>query len=180
MDKVFEVEVIYKQRALYQVRAADPVAAERIAAERWQRGEPSDTRGIEWSEMVSARGVDAPDQIRQAQDEELILRFVRERERLLLKLGGDAVTASINDSISASQIATDLGWERAVDGDGTATDVVRSAQALERLCARKKLVCFERTRVRSGERGEIRLYCTPEYLDGLSSSLEGDQRQVGT
>jgi hypothetical protein len=179
MEKVFEVEVIYKQRALYQVQAVDPATAERIATERWQKGDASDTKGIEWSEMVSAHAVDAPDQIRQAQDDELVLRFIRERERLLLKLGGDAVTASINDSISASQVANDLGWERPADGEGTVSDVVRAAQALERLCLRKKLVCFERTRVRSGERGEIRLYCTPEYLDGLSSSLDSEQRQVG-
>jgi hypothetical protein len=36
----------------------------------------------------------------------------------------------------------------------------------------KVLVCLQRQRVRVGERGEIRLYCTAEYLDELSAELQ--------
>jgi hypothetical protein len=40
------------------------------------------------------------------------------------------------------------------------------------------VVCFQRERVRAGERGEIRLYCTPEYLEALSSSVDALIEQV--
>ncbi|MEX2571980.1 MAG: hypothetical protein WD737_11835 [Gemmatimonadota bacterium] len=172
--KTYEVEVISRQRVLYRIEADDAEAAERRASERWQNAQASDVPGIDWSELVAARTVPTSDPTRQAQDEELVLRFIRERERLLIRMGGDLLPASLNDAISAAQAAADLGWARREDGNGNSVDVIRAAQALERLCSTKRLVCFARTRVRSGERGEIRLYCTPEYLEQLSATLQPD------
>ena len=41
-------------------------------------------------------------------------------------------------------------------------------------------VCFERDRVRSGERGSVRLYCTPEYLERLSEDPWGCRYAINT
>jgi hypothetical protein len=170
-NREFHVEVLWKQRALYRISAPDSEAAERLAAERWYRREPSDVNGFDWGEMEAVQAVEADDAARRDQDDELLLRFIRERERLLMKLGDNLLNPSVNDAISAAQAASDLGWVDAEPAGATWPGTVRAAHALERLCGRKKLVCFERPRVRAGERGEIRLYCTPEYLERLSSTL---------
>lgn len=167
----FQVEVISRQRALYEVDAPDAAAAREVALQRWQSGQPSDLVGYETSTLDTVHISEAPDELRQAQDDELLLRFIRERERLLLNLGGDLRNASTNDAISASQAAADLGWYRSAHGQAPVVDSVRAAFALERLCSRKVLVCFERERVRAGERGSIRLYSTPDYLERLTLSM---------
>lgn len=178
-SKEYEVEVVYRHRAIYRVNAADRERAEEMAAERWKHGDPSDVPGFEWAELEEARAREAPGSDREAEDAEVVLRFLRERERLILRLGGGLFGPSNNDAISASQVASDLGWSRH-GADGLATpDVGRATRALEHLCRTHRLVCFEKPRVRSGERGEIRLYCTPEYLEGLASSLNGLSRQAG-
>jgi len=172
-DKEFQVEVMCRQRALYRVSAADAEAAERIAIDRWQNGDRSDLTGYDWCELLGAHARQAPDETRRSQDDEVVLRFIREREKLMARLGGQVVGAVSQDAISASQLAADLGWaSRASDGGQQRIDAVRAADALERLCERRLLVCFERQRVRAGERGDIRLYCTPEYLNGLSADLD--------
>jgi hypothetical protein len=167
-SKEFQVEVVCRQRAFYNVSAPDAESAQRAAVERWQRGEASDLAGYDWCELESTEATEAPDASRREQDDELVLRFIRERERLLLRLGGNALDASLSDAISASQAATDLGWVR--PGVGGA-DTVRAVEALDRLCSRRRLVCFERDRVRAGERGQIHLYCTPDYLERLTASV---------
>ena len=106
-----------------------------------------------------------------------MLRFLKERERLIQKLGGDLFHRSVNDAISASQVAADLGWSRPGATSGTAPDILRATEALEWLCKQRRVVCFERPRVRTGERGDIRLYCTPEYLQSLSDSLDAMEEQ---
>jgi len=163
----YEVEVVHRQRAIYRVSAADREEAERLAVERWQQGEPSALPGLEWGELDSVYAREAPDERSLEQDAELVLRFLRERERLILRLGGAGGSPAGNDAISANQVAADLGWSRR---GGEGPDQVRAASALERLCDSRRVVCFERPRVRAGERGEIRLYCTPEYLERLTSS----------
>ena len=170
----FEVEVIGRERTVYRIQAPDAESARRLAGERWQRAEPSDLAGLDWSELDTIRAVEARGSAIQEQDDALLLRFIQERERLLFKLGAFGA-ASSNDAISASQAAADLGWYVSVPGEDTSVvvDTLRAAHALERLCARKALVCFERPRSRTGERGDIRLYCTPGYLERLSSSLSG-------
>lgn len=177
--KEYEVEVVYSHRAIYRVSAADRERAEQLAAERWKQGDPSDVPGFDWAALEDVRAAEAPDTARRAEDAELVLRFLRERERLILRLGGALFGSSNNDAISASQVASDLGWSRPA-GDGTnIPDVGRATRALEHLCRTQRVVCFQKPRVRSGERGEIRLYCTPEYLEGLTASLNGLSRQAG-
>lgn len=176
MEKEYEVEVIFRQRALYRIRAADREAAERQAVERWQARAPSDVPGYDWCELQSVSAVDATPEERE-QDAELVLRFIRERERLLLRLGGDLFNPSTNDAISADRVAADLGWSRPGPGGGT-PDISRATQALEWLCQNHRVICFERPRVRAGERGEIRLYCTPEYLELLSAELGGLEQEA--
>ncbi len=175
-SREYDVEVAHRQRAIYRVSAADREEAERAAVERWQQGEPSAFPGLEWCELDSVHAREAYDPERGDQDAELVLRFLRERERLILRLGGGPHSTR-NDAISAAQVASDLGWNRR--GTPGGPDVVRATAALERLCELRRVVCFERPRVRVGERGEIRLYCTPEYLERLASSnLEGVERQA--
>lgn len=176
--KEYDVEVVYRQRAVYRVRAADRETAERLAMECWQNGEQSAVAGFEWSEIESVQAWEGMDEQREQGDAELVLRFLRERERLIQRLGAGGLGPSPNDAISAAQVASDLGWSRRTPGGIAAPDLPRSTRALERLCADRRVVCFERARVRGGERGEIRLYCTPEYLDHLTAELEGLERRA--
>lgn len=176
--KEYEVEVISRQRMVYRVSAADRERAEEKAAERWKRGDPSDIEGYEWSELQATHAKEIPDARRRAEDSELVLRFLRERERLILRLGGSIYGGTNNDAISASQVASDLGWSRRGRDGVLVPDEARAAQTLEHLCDSHDLVCFERPRVRGGERGSIRLYCTPGYLERLTSSLDGLARRA--
>ena len=166
----FYVEVISRQRSLYRVEAEDADMAERIAAARWQKGDPSDAQGYDGYELEGVRASPAPDDDRRFQDDEIILRFIREREQLLMKLGGSLTTLSPNDAVSAAQAARDLGLAGPESGSSA---IARASEALERLCVRKQLVWFEKPRLRAGERGDIRLYCTPDYLEALSDSVSG-------
>jgi hypothetical protein len=178
-DKAYEVEVTFRQRAIYRVHAPDRETAERIAVERWQEGGESMVAGFDWSELEGVQASDARDSDREGEDAELVLRFLRERERLILRLGAGILGPSPNDAISAAQVASDLGWSRRPASGGPAiADVPRATLALERLCEERRVVCFQRPRVRSGERGEIRLYCTPEYLDRLTSEIGDLERQA--
>mgnify|MGYP006198272269 CR=1 FL=1 len=74
-----------------------------MAARRWQGGEPGDIAGFEWRELASMSVAPAPDQSGEQQDDELVLRFIRERERLLTRLQESVLGPSLNDSISAMQ-----------------------------------------------------------------------------
>jgi hypothetical protein len=177
MEKDYQVEVVHRQRAIYVVRANDREEAERIGAERWRQGDPSDLPGYEWSELVSSRAYASPDAARLEQDDEVVYRFLQARERLIQQLGGDPFNPAANDAISAAQVASDLGWVRTEQGRPGVPDVPRSTAALERLCRSRRLVCFARTRMRGMERGEIRLYCTPEYLERLSFDLTAAETQ---
>lgn len=172
MERDFEVEVVQRTRAVYRVQAHDRQAAEKVAADRWREGQPSDVPGYGWSELVSCTGHPAPDAERARQDVEVVSRFLQQRERLIQRLGADPFNPNLNDAISAAQVAADLGWVRPTPAPTTIPDVARATAALERLCSAHRAVCFERPRMRRGERGEIRLYCTPEYLERLSANLE--------
>ena len=172
MSNQYEVEVVFRQRAVYRIDAPDRQTAERVAVERWRAGAPSVAPGYEWCELEGVRAVEASAPGGKEQDAELVLRFLKERERLILKLGGDVFHRGANDAISASQVAADLGWSRAGVTSGSAPDILRATEALEWLCRQRRVVCFERPRVRTGERGDIRLYCTPEYLQSLSDNLD--------
>lgn len=175
-DKMFEVEVIGRQRVYYQEKAADSELAERRAVERWRRGEPGDSSDLDSGELIAVSAREAPNCTQQQQDDEVILRFIREREQLSTRVGRDSSSGKATDAISAAQVATNLSWLH-VDAIGSVrSDIVRASRSLERLCKNRRLVRFERTRNRSGERGRIYLYCTPEYLEQLTAGLEVLQR----
>lgn len=178
MEREFHVEVVHRERAVYRVHAPDRETAERVAADRWRHGEPGEAPGYDWSEMISCRAHDAPDTERALQDVELVYRFITERERLIQQIGGDPFNPAASDAISADQVAADLGWVlRSAEGT-TTPDVTRATAALERLCACQRVVCFSRPRLRLRERGEIRLYCTPQYLERLSRDVEAEEAQA--
>lgn len=172
MKREFAVEVVQRQRAIYRVRADDRESAEKLAAERWRSGDSSDVPGFSWDELVSCTGTPAPDVAGERQDVEVVYRFLHERERLIQQLGADPFNPGATDAISASRVAADLGWTQPAAGGALAPDVGRATAALEWLCSARRVVCFARPRIRSGERGEIRLYCTPEYLERLGADLE--------
>lgn len=178
MEKDFDVEVVHRQRTIYRVRAADRETAERIAGDRWRSGDSSDLPGYAWSELVSSAGQASADPERARQDVEVVYRFLHERERLIQQLGGDPFNPSANDAISASQVASDLGWARGGIDVTPTPDAARATAALETLCSARRVVCFARPRMRARERGEIRLYCTPEYLERLSADLTVAEAQT--
>ena len=171
MDRVFEVEVVCRQRLVFSVEAEDAHQAETAAVARWRAGESSDHTSVETDELISVTAREKLDALRQRQDDELIMRFILERERLLERLGGDPLSTKMNDAISAQQAATDLGWTTSDEDGNPRIDTLRAATSLERLCESRRLVCFERSRARSGERGQIRLYCTPQHLERLTAEL---------
>ena len=178
MERDFEVEVVHRARSVYRVRAKDRETAERIAAARWRKGESSDIPGYDWAELAACTAVATPEPDRATMDIEVVYRFLVERERLILHLGGNPFNPSANDAISASQAAADLGWVRSVAEGTSNPDSTRATVALEWLCAAKRVVCFSRVRMRGDERGEIRLYCTPGYLEQLSADVEDGVSQV--
>lgn len=163
----YEIELVFRQAVRYTVRASDREAAERLARERWQAGEKG-IPGSNWGQLESVRVADAPGEEERDGDGEQVLRFLRDRELVIETLDEDAFNPTVHDAVSAEDVARRLGWLR----EGGGPDLPRASRALERLCSDNRVVCFSRPRVRSGERGEIRLYCTPQHLGRLTALLE--------
>ena len=105
MEREFEVEVVHRARSVYRVMAKDREAAERIAAARWRKGENSDIPGYDWAELATCTSAPTAEPEQEEMDVEVVYRFLVERERLILHLGGDPFNPSANDAISASQAA---------------------------------------------------------------------------
>jgi len=171
--KRFEVEVAYRQKVRYTVEAADREAAERAATAQWKRGDCTAQVGSECCELETVRVVDLPGEDVRAADREAALRFLRDRELVIERLSEDAFNPSVHDAMSAEEVARHLGWMH----EGEADDG-RASRALERLCAEHRVVCFGRPRVRASERGEVRLYCTPQHLERLSMLMMADDAEV--
>lgn len=166
-DKQFEVDVVYRVTVRYAVTAQDPETAERLALELWQ----ADEDGVGGTEVCELEGVSvssAVDQDGCGRDCTEVLRFLRDRELVIERLSEDAFNPTVHDAVSAEEVARHLGWTDAAGGH----DVTRAVRTLERLCNEHRVVCFSRPRVRRGERGEIRLYCTPQHLERLSALLD--------
>ena len=176
--KRYEVEVVYREMVRYVVEAADGSEAERLAVEMWQRGEEGTDPNAEdeWAELEGVNIMEAPSEEECGQDCSEVLRFLRDRELVIERLDEDAFNPTVHDAVSAEDVARHFGWKR----EGVGTDVARAARALDRLCGQHRVVCFDRPRVRKGERGEIRLYCTPQHLERLSSLLyDGVPQEAG-
>lgn len=166
----FEVEIVHRRRLRYRVEAPDRETAERLALALWQDGDD----GLEEADrcdMESVTVAPAPDAVRCGEDCEAALRFLRDRELVIEALDPDLFNPTVHDAVSAEEVAIHLKWE-VTDGTGKAVaDTDRAARALERLCREHRVVCFTRPRVREGERGEIRLFCTPQHLERLAAVL---------
>lgn len=165
-ERRYEVDVVYRVTVRYAVDAPDRETAERLACEMWQADEEG-VDGSEWCELESVAVADEEDEAGGGHDCEEVLRFLRDRELVIERLSEDAFNPEVHDAVSAEEVARHLAWER--EGE---SDVPRAARALERLCAEHRVVCFSRPRARRGERGEIRLYCTPQHLERLSALLD--------
>ena len=173
--KRYEVEITFRQTARYTVEAADREAAERAAVAHWKRGDVRGEVGTECCDLVSVQVVDLPGEEARAADREAALRFLRDRELVIEKLSDDAFNPCVHDAMSAEEVARHLGWTA---GDDDAPDAARASRALERLCSERRVVCFGRPRVRQGERGEVRLFCTPQHLERLSLLMIADDEPV--
>ncbi|HEX2190919.1 MAG TPA: hypothetical protein VHG51_18570 [Longimicrobiaceae bacterium] len=165
-DKQFEVDVVYRATVRYAVTAPDRETAERLAEEMWQ-AEEEGVGGTEVCELEEVHAVAELDAEGCGRDCEQVLRYLRDRELVIERLDADAFNPTIHDAVSAEEVARHLAWAE----EGGELDVARAIRALERLCDEHRVVCFSRPRVRSGERGEIRLYCTPQHLERLSALL---------
>jgi hypothetical protein len=169
-ERSYSVSLVCRQTLRYRVSAPDRETAEQIAMEKWQHGEPADSGFNECSVVEEVLASTQPDDEDLDGDSEVALRFLRTRERLLEQLDGELANPTIHDAVSAEEVATHLGWVLRGEESGGA-DEIRATRALEHLCATQRVVCFTRPRVRKGERGEIRLYCTPEHLERMTAAL---------
>jgi hypothetical protein len=173
----FEVEIVYRRTAHYLIEAEDREVAERLAMERWRDKDPGDVLEDQWGEVIGTTVQEAPEEAELRADRESVLEMIREREQRLLDqlAAGGEDDPGEHDAVSATEVALALGWVRKAPGGGWTPSILRAARSLEELCREGILVCFARDRVRSGERGEIRLYCTPEHLERLTQDLEGPE-----
>lgn len=168
MAKRYEVEITFQQTVRYAVDAATRKAAEDLALQQWREGDEENAVGSECCDLVRVASAEVPNEEGCARDAEKAFRYLRDRELVIEMLDDDAFNPSIHDAVSAEDVAVHLGWRR----KDMLPDTARAGRALNALCCSKRVVCFTRPRVRAGERGEIRLFCTPQHLEKLSNLLE--------
>jgi len=179
-QKRYEVEITFRQTLRYAVDAGNRKLAELEAMERWKAGDGAAVVGSECCELVDVRSEQVPCDDRCHRDAQEAYRYLRDRELVIEMLDEDQFNPTVHDAVSAEEVAAHLGWKRRGDGIGL-TDTPRAARALDRLCAERRVVCFTRSRMRLGEKGEIRLYCTPQHLALLSSMiLDEEPEPAGT
>lgn len=169
--KRFEVEITFQQTIRYAVDAASRKAAEQLAMEQWKEGDEEGAVGTECCQLVAVHTAEVPNQEGCARDGDKAFRYLRDRELVIEELSEDAFDPIIHDAVSAEEVASHLGWRR----PDRMPDTARAGRALDLLCKTRRVVCFTRPRVRAGERGEIRLYCTPQHLEKLSALLEVEE-----
>jgi len=170
-SKRFEVEISFRQTVRFRVEAKDRKAAERVALERWRAGDPPHQPGTECCDVLSVAAHDVPDEERLVRDCDAAYRYLRDRELVIETLDGDAFNPTVHDAVTAEEVAAHLGWRRKDAAGAASPDVQRAARVLDQLCAARRVVCFTRPRLRAGERGEVRLFCTPQHLERLSALI---------
>jgi hypothetical protein len=168
MAKRFEVEITFQQTVRYAVDAPTRRAAEELAVEQWKEGDEENAVGSECCDLVAVGVSEVPNLEGCTRDAEKAFRYLRDRELVIETLDDDAFAPSVHDAVSAEDVALHLGWRRR----DRSADTPRAARALDHLCKTHRVVCFTRPRVRSGERGDIRLFCTPQHLEKLTALLE--------
>ena len=178
-QKRYEVEITFRQTLRFAVDAANRRGAEREAMDRWQTGDEQSVVGSECCELVDLHAEPVPGEDRCQKDADDAYRYLRDRELVIETLDADAFNPTIHDAVSAEEVALHLGWKRRGNGSDGSPDTPRAARALDRLCGERRVVCFNRDRMRLGERGEIRLYCTPQHLALLSSIVIEDAMPAG-
>jgi hypothetical protein len=179
-QKRYEVEITFQQTLRFAVDASNRKVAERQAMERWKVGDAAAVVGSECCELVEVRSEQVPCDDRCQRDAQEAYRYLRDRELVIEMLDEDQFNPTVHDAVSAEEVAAHLGWKRKGEGLNQ-TDMPRAARALDRLCAERRVVCFTRSRMRLGEKGEIRLYCTPQHLALLSSMiLDEELEPAGT
>lgn len=166
--KRFEIEISFTQTVRYRIEARDRKAAEREALQQWRAGTSPEPGSTECCQLMGVSVHDLPDEDRQARDCDTAYRYLRDRELVIEALDRDAFNPTVHDAVSAEDVASHLGWKRK---DGGALDVARASRALDQLCAHRRVVCFTRPRARADERGDLRLYCTPQHLELLSAMV---------
>jgi hypothetical protein len=182
-QKPFEVEITFRQTLRYAVQATNRKVAEQQAMQRWKMGDEAYLVGSDCCEILEIRTDQIPCDDRCVKDAAEAYRYLRDRELVIETLDEDAFNPTVHDAVSAEEVALHVGWKRKANGNGNghddAPDIPRAARALDRLCNERRVVCFTRNRVRAGEKGEIRLYCTPQHL-AMLSSLIMDEELAGT
>ncbi len=177
--KRFEVEIVFRQSVRYAVDAPSRQEAERIALEQWREGDEGAVVDTDCCELMACQAAEVPGEERLRRDADAAFRYLRDRELVIENLDGDAFNPTVHDAVSAEQVAQHLGWKRR-GRDTVGIDVGRAARALDALCRARRVVCFTRPRVRAGERGEIRLFCTPQHLEILSALVVDDDVEIPT
>lgn len=177
-QKRYEVEITFRQTLRFAVDAANRRLAENEAMSLWKAGDPESVVGSECCELVEVQAQPVPCDDRCAKDADDAYRYLRDRELVIETLDPDAFNPTVHDAVSAEEVAIHLGWKRRGNGHDGQTDTPRAARALDRLCGERRVVCFNRERMRLGERGEIRLYCTPQHLALLSALVMEDALAV--
>lgn len=174
-QKRYEVEITFRQTLRFAVDAATRKVAEQEAMQRWRLGDETAVVGSDCCELMEVRSSPVPCDDRCVKDAEEAYRYLRDRELVIEALDDDAFNPTIHDAVSAEEVAIHLGWKRRGNGLDGSPDTPRAARALDRLCAERRVVCFTRRRMRTGEKGEIRLYCTPQHLTLLSSLIMDEE-----
>jgi hypothetical protein len=188
-QKPFEVEITFRQTLRYAVQATNRKVAEQQAMQRWKVGDEAFVVGSDCCEVLEITSNPVPCDDRCVKDAHEAYRYLRDRELVIETLDEDAFNPTVHDAVSAEEVAIHVGWKRkgnghaSTNGNGHGSegtpDIPRAARALDRLCNERRVVCFTRNRVRAGEKGEIRLYCTPQHL-AMLSSLIMDEELAGT
>jgi hypothetical protein len=178
-QKRYEVEITFRQTLRFAVDASNRRVAEREAMDLWQTGADDAMVGSECCELVEVRTEPVPCDERCGKEAEDAYRYLRDRELVIETLDPDAFNPTVHDAVSAEEVALHLGWKRRGNGSDGSPDIPRAARALDRLCDERRVVCFTRERMRLGEKGEIRLYCTPQHLALLSAIVMADEMAAG-
>ena len=177
-QKRFEVEITFRQTLRYAVNATNRKLAEHEAMARWKVGDEAFVVGSDCCELIAISANPVPCDDRCSKDATEAYRYLRDRELVIEMLDEDAFNPTVHDAVSAEEVAIHLGWKRRGDGVDGHPDTPRAARALDRLCGERRVVCFTRERVRAGEKGDIRLYCTPQHLQLLSSLIMGEELEA--
>jgi hypothetical protein len=173
--KRFEIEITFQQTVRYAVDAATRKAAEALALDQWKEGDEENAVGSECCKLVEVHSAEVPDGEGCSRDADKAYRYLRDRELVIEALDEDAFNPTIHDAVSAEDVALHVGWRRR---DRT-VDTARASRALDLLCKSRRVVCFTRPRVRAGERGDIRLFCTPQHLELLTGLLAEEPATAG-